>query len=49
MPFSSFVDWRTPSLIIVNIFLKQHTAKELGYNYEIWVYNSKGIIVEQFL
>lgn len=22
--------------------LKQNAAKELGYNYEIWVYNSKG-------
>lgn len=21
-------------------------AKELGYNYEIWVYNSKGVKVE---
>jgi hypothetical protein len=25
-----------------NIFLKQQAAKELGYNYEIWVYNAKG-------
>ena len=25
-----------------NIFLKQKTAKELGYNYEIWVYDKKG-------
>ncbi len=25
-----------------NIFLKQQAAKELGYNYEIWIYNSKG-------
>jgi hypothetical protein len=32
-----------------NIFLKQYTAKELGYNYEIWVYNNKGIIVEKFI
>ena len=24
-----------------NIFLKQNAAKELGYKYEIWVYNSK--------
>jgi hypothetical protein len=31
-----------------NIFLKQTTAKELGYNYEIWVYNSKGIRVEKY-
>jgi len=29
-----------------NIFLKQLAAKELGYNYEIWVYNSKGVKVE---
>jgi hypothetical protein len=28
------------------IFLKQTAAKELGYNYEIWVYNSKGVKVE---
>jgi hypothetical protein len=26
-----------------NIFLKQQAAKELGYNYEIWVYNNKGV------
>lgn len=25
-----------------HIFLKQSAAKELGYNYEIWVYNKKG-------
>jgi hypothetical protein len=25
-----------------NIFLKQQAAKELGYKYEIWVYNAKG-------
>jgi hypothetical protein len=25
-----------------NIFLKQNAAKELGYKYEIWVYNKKG-------
>lgn len=24
-----------------NIFLKQKAAKELGYKYEIWVYNNK--------
>ena len=24
-----------------NIFLKQNAAKELGYKYEIWIYNSK--------
>jgi hypothetical protein len=28
------------------IFLKQNAAKELGYKYEIWVYNCKGEIVE---
>ena len=25
-----------------NIFLKLNAGKELGYNYEIWVYNNKG-------
>ena len=29
------------------IFLKQLAAKELGYNYEIWVYNEKGQIVDK--
>ena len=28
------------------IFLKQNAAKKLGYNYEIWVYDNKGNIVE---
>jgi hypothetical protein len=28
------------------IFLKQQAAKELGYNYEIWVYDGKGNRVE---
>jgi len=32
-----------------NIFLKQESAKEKGYNYEIWIYNSKGNIVEKHL
>jgi hypothetical protein len=32
-----------------NIFLKQNAAKELGYNYEIWVYNGKGNIVNKYL
>jgi hypothetical protein len=31
-----------------NIFLKQAAAKELGYNYEIWVYDSKGLRVEKY-
>jgi hypothetical protein len=30
------------------IFLKQAAAKELGYKYEIWVYNDKGIRVEKY-
>jgi hypothetical protein len=31
-----------------NIFLKQNAAKELGYIYEIWVYNGKGEIIEKY-
>jgi hypothetical protein len=31
-----------------NIFLKQNAGKELGYKYEIWVYNGKGIRVEKY-
>ena len=30
------------------IFLKQNAAKALGYNYEIWVYNGKGVRVEKY-
>ena len=30
----------------VTIFLKQQAAKELGYLYEIWVYDGKGNKVE---
>jgi hypothetical protein len=29
-----------------NIYLKQNAAKELGYNYEIWIYNYKKELVE---
>jgi hypothetical protein len=29
-----------------NVFLKQQAAKDLGYNYEIWVYDSKGNKIE---
>jgi len=29
-----------------NIYLKQNAGKELGYNYEIWIYNNKKEIVE---
>ena len=32
-----------------NIFLKQLAAKNLGYNYEIWVYDSKGNKIETYL
>jgi hypothetical protein len=28
------------------IFLKQNAAKNLGYKYEIWIYNSNGELVE---
>jgi hypothetical protein len=28
--------------------LKQNAAKELGYNYEIWIYNKEGLKVECF-
>jgi hypothetical protein len=28
------------------IYLKQNAAKELGYNYEIWIYNSKKELIE---
>jgi hypothetical protein len=30
------------------IFLKQNAAKELGYNYEIWVYDGKGNIFNKY-
>lgn len=30
------------------VFLKQHAAKELGYLYEIWVYDNKGNKVDSF-
>jgi hypothetical protein len=29
-----------------NVFLKQNAGKELGYNYEIWVYDCKGNKIE---
>jgi len=32
-----------------NVLLKQQAGKELGYNYEIWIYNSKGEKVECFV
>lgn len=32
-----------------NIFLKQEAGKKLGYEYEIWVFKSKGKLVEKYL
>jgi hypothetical protein len=32
-----------------NIFIKQQTAKDLGYNYEIWIYDGKGNRIETIL
>ncbi len=32
-----------------NVFEKQKTAKNLGYLYEIWVYNEKGEIIEKHI
>jgi hypothetical protein len=32
-----------------NVLLKQKTGKELGYNYEIWVYNEKGDIIKKII
>lgn len=32
-----------------SIYLKQNAAKELGYKYEIWVYDGKGNRVEEYL
>jgi hypothetical protein len=32
-----------------NIYLKQNAGKELGYNYEIWIYNGKGERVENII
>jgi hypothetical protein len=29
-----------------NIYLKQNSGKELGYSYEIWIYNKKKEVVE---
>ena len=32
-----------------NVLLKQNAAKEVGYKYEIWVYNEKGIIIDKII
>jgi hypothetical protein len=29
--------------------LKQYTAKEVGYKYEIWVYNEKGVMIDKII
>ena len=31
------------------IFLKQQSAKELGYRYEIWVYRENGECIETYI
>jgi hypothetical protein len=31
-----------------NIFLKQSAGKKLGYKYEIWVYDGKGVRVKKY-
>ena len=36
----------TAKINLHNIFLKQNAEKELGYNYEIWIYDRKGKKVE---
>jgi len=33
---------RTINYIHSNIFLKQKSGQQLGYNYEIWIYDKKG-------
>ena len=33
-------EW-TSKYVTSNIFLQEQAAKELGYKYEIWVYNKK--------
>ena len=32
-----------------NIFEKQQAGKQLGYLYEIWIYDSKGTLLERHL
>lgn len=31
-----------------NIFLKQNAGKEMGYKYEIWVYDNNGSRIEKY-
>ena len=38
-----------PKFTNTNIFLKQQSGKELGYKYEIWIYNNKGKKVKTYL
>ena len=40
-------DW-TYNIKSNNVILKQQAAKEFGYNYEIWVYNYKGVRVQKY-
>ena len=38
----------TEKININNIFLKQNAGKQLGFNYEIWIYDSKGNKVNSY-
>jgi hypothetical protein len=38
----------TEKVNINNIFLKQNAGKQLGFNYEIWIYDSKGNKVNSY-
>jgi len=41
-------EW-TLKYIKSNIFEKQKAAKEIGYNYEIWVYDCKGNKIQTYI
>jgi hypothetical protein len=32
-----------------NVILKQEAGKQLGYNYEIWIYNKAGKKLETYM
>ena len=32
-----------------NVLLKQNAAKEVGYKYEIWIYNEKGVMIDKII
>jgi hypothetical protein len=38
----------TEKINLDNIFLKQKAGRELGFNYEIWVYDNKGIRIKKY-